>query len=287
MDKKCAPNKNYNEGTCFTLNNLINIGIHINKKFPDQKIKLVNNKRELLKALTSFMKEKYNCNDQICWLKTDILEEMDNEDINYFTFRPDGPEKKRDWLSTTDINNVMNQYEKKYSDFKFFGAVPYDFDDLSFLEVSNVNFNKLMGQNKNQLGMVVNLDKHNMKGSHWVGLYVNLKKNQIYFFDSFAKIPGDLIKKFIGKCLQFMYKNKYNKRVTLQDINDDNANLKEFDIRYNKIRHQFKNSECGVYSMNFIIRLLNGETFNAITQNITKDDDMNECRKVYFNNAND
>ena len=25
-------------------------------------------------------------------------------------------------------------------------------------------------------------------------------------------------------------------------------------------RHQFKNSECGVYSMNFIIRLLNGES---------------------------
>ena len=84
-----------------------------------------------------------------------------------------------------------------------------------------------------------------------------------------------------------MYKNKYNKKITLQDINDDNANLKEFDIRYNKIRHQFKNSECGVYSMNFIIRLLNGQTFTAITQNIIKDDTMNECRKVYFNNVND
>ena len=74
---------------------------------------------------------------------------------------------------------------------------------------------------------------------------------------------------------------------TLEDLNNSNIYLKDFDIRYNKIRHQFKNSECGVYSMNFIIRLLNGESFNAITQNITKDDDMNECRKVYFNNIND
>ena len=32
MDKKCAPNKNYENGSCFSLNNLINIGIHINKK---------------------------------------------------------------------------------------------------------------------------------------------------------------------------------------------------------------------------------------------------------------
>lgn len=287
MDKKCAPNKNYENGSCFSLNNLINIGIHINKKFPDQNIKLSDNKKDLLKSLTKFMQDKYNCNDQICWVKTNLLEELDNDDINYFTFRPDGPEKKKEWLSTTDINNVMKQYEKKYKDFKFFGAVPYDFGELSFLEVSNVNFNKLLTNNKHQLGMVVNLDKHNMKGSHWVGLYVNLKKNQIYFFDSFSKIPGDLIKKFIGKCLQYMYKNKYNKRLTLEDLNNNNINLKDFDIRYNKIRHQFKNSECGVYSMNFIIRLLNGETFNTITQNITKDDDMNECRKVYFSNIND
>ena len=68
----------------------------------------------------------------------------------------------------------MLQYEKKYDDFKFFGAVPYDFEDLSFLEVSNVDFNNLK---KHRLGMVVNLDKHNMKGSHWVALYIDLEKD--------------------------------------------------------------------------------------------------------------
>ena len=31
------------------------------------------------------------------------------------------------------------------------------------------------------------------------------------------------------------------------------SNLDDFDIRYNKIQHQFKNTECGVYSINFII----------------------------------
>ena len=28
---------------------------------------------------------------------------------------------------------------------------------------------------------VINLDKHNQGGSHWVGAYGNLNKNQIYF----------------------------------------------------------------------------------------------------------
>ena len=47
-------------------------------------------------------------------------------------------------------------------------------------------------------------------------------------------------------------------------------------------RHQYKNSECGVYSMNFIIRLLNGESFKNITENKTLDDPMNRCRDKYF-----
>ena len=59
-----------------------------------------------------------------------------------------------------------------------------------------------------------------------------------------------------------------------------------FDVRYNKIQHQFKNSECGVYSMNFIIRLLNNESFDHIVNNITKDDKMNDCRNAYFINNN-
>ena len=31
--------------------------------------------------------------------------------------------------------------------------------------------------------------------------------------------------------------------------------FKDFDIRYNTVQHQFNNSECGVYSINFVIRL--------------------------------
>ena len=281
MDKKCAPGKKYENGSCFTVQNLLSMAILINKKYPENMIELKKDKKHLLKNITKVMKSRFNCDDQVCWLKTDLLDSLDNDDINFFTFRPDGPEKKTSWLSTTDINNVMLQYEKKYDDFKFFGAVPYDFEDLSFLEVSNVDFNKL---NKNRLGMVVNLDKHNMKGSHWVALYIDLEKEQIYFFDSFAKQPGELIKKFLGKVLKHMYKKKFNTNLKQSDLNEYNSNLDKFDVRYNKVRHQFKNSECGVYSMNFILRLLKGESFDDITNNITNDDEMNSCRKVYFKN---
>ena len=90
-----------------------------------------------------------------------------------------------------------------------------------------------------------------------------------------------------------MYKKKYNKTLNINKIlnnvksnkkDQDIINLQNFDIRHNKIQHQFKNSECGVYSINFIIRLVGGETFDDITKNITNDDFMNGCRNTYFRN---
>ena len=42
------------------------------------------------------------------------------------------------------------------------------------------------------------------------------------------------------------------------------------EIKENKIRHQYKSSECGVYCINFITKLLEGKTFNQIINYILK-----------------
>lgn len=90
-----------------------------------------------------------------------------------------------------------------------------------------------------------------------------------------------------------MYQRKYDKNLPinkiLKDLKGGNTskeleNINEFDIRYNNIQHQIENTECGVYSINFIVRLVGGETFDEITKNITRDDFMNGCRKTYFRN---
>ena len=41
----------------------------------------------------------------------------------------------------------MKQYEKKYDDFIFFGAVPIDFDDV-ISEMANINLKKLSNKKK-------------------------------------------------------------------------------------------------------------------------------------------
>ena len=65
--------------------------------------------------------------------------------------------------------------------------------------------------------------------------------------------------------LKLIKQMKYSK---LQDLLDSNPQIdniiKNIDYKYNNIQHQTGNSECGVYSINFIIRLLNKEKFNLI-----------------------
>ena len=292
MDEKCAPSKSYKDGSCFSLKSLKNIAESYNLKNPTKKINITDNKNKLVKELENRLKN--NCDDQTCWLRMDFVEAMNDEEIEKNTFRPEGPNNSKEWLSTTDINNVLSQYPEKYKSFLFLGAVPADFQELEILGINNLDFNDLINNGKNEIGMVINLDESWKSGSHWVALYANLKKNQIYYFDSFGKKPYKRTRKFVNNILKFLYKNKYNKELKINKIlknlkggshiNIDD--LKPFDIKYNTLQHQFSSTECGVYSMNFIIRLIRGETFDEITQNITKDPEMNECRDKYFRNNN-
>ena len=298
MDNKCAPGVKYNDGSCLTKDNLIEIA----ENFPKKNIKTNVSKKELVDTLQKEFKNKYNCKDQLCWLDQTFVKRLNNENINKFTFRPFGPNKKYDWLSTLDINAVVEQYEKNKHDFIFLGAVPYDFQEIE-PELDNMDFDKLRngelnenfnkGKKTNKMGMVINLDDHTKGGSHWVSLFANFDKNQIYFFDSFAKPPGKKIKKFINKIAKYMYKKKYNKDLFVNHVIEKMKNqedstsvdkLNKFDIRHNTVQHQFNNSECGVYSINFLVRLANGETFDDITKNILGDKFINNCRKTYFRN---
>jgi hypothetical protein len=305
-DMKCAPSKKYTNGSCFTLDSLKKIADSYNQR-NDNKIDLNLSKDKLVDELETKLSDK--CSDQICWLRLDVVKQLDDEDIEENTFRPKGPSKKYEWLSTTHINEVVEQYQKIHTDFLFLGAVPYDFDDLPILGISDLKFDELEKQGKSKIGIVFNLDEHYKEGSHWVALFTDLDKNQVYFFDSLGRKPMKRIRKFINRIAKHLYNKKYHQKLPINDIIDKIKNIKsmpenkmksliksnkylknllggEFDIRFNHIQHQFENSECGVYSINFIIRLVGGELFDSVINDITKDEKMNSNRKIYFRNIN-
>ena len=218
-------------------------------------------------------KLKHICNDEFCWTKQKFINN-DKEVLD--EFRPEMPSKwknnKNEWLTTLDIEAVMKQYEKKYNDFSFVGPVPIDFDKqlhpgfCVINELCNINLNRLKNAGKNKLGIIFNLDPHDKPGSHWVAMYADFDKlNEIYYFDSYGIREPKEVTTLMNRLKEQSEKlgNKTN-------------------IHINNIRHQYKNSECGVYSMHFILKLLEGNKYDEVKNNIIKDDKMEENREKLF-----
>jgi hypothetical protein len=275
--KICAPHTE-ESFTCFTKRALINIVKAWNKHNSKDKIIFTNNtsKKKLWKKLNKKLSDK--CENEYCWTEQDFLKKK-SINLKKRYFRPKMPEEwyknDREWLNTYDIDKVMKQYELKYKDFHFIGAVPMDFDKkLSFGscvidELCNINLKTLLKQGKTKLGVILNLDNHDEEGSHWVSLFCDFVKESIYYFDSYG------------------YKETPEIRHLMDRLKEQGASLnKNIDIHVNTNRHQYKTSECGVYSINFIERLLNNESFDTIANIKVPDDSMFNNRERYFINKN-
>lgn len=173
--------------------------------------------------------------------------------------RPIGPAKDTQWLSNFDIMNAMSKYEKDNPDFQFFGAVPLDCESYGFCPLKSVDFNQA-----HKIGIIYNLDRYGQKGSHWVALYADVDKCEIYFSDSAGKPPRPNIQSFIDRFIAHCG----NKAV----------------YKYNTKAYQKDDTECGVYSINFIVRLLNGDKYEDIIKTAPTFEQINSCRNVYFAN---
>ena len=275
-DYKCAPSKKFEDGSCINLKMLIQMAKAYNENYPSNKIKLstnietLNPKKYKQYLLKEFQKRLKNvCENQSCWVKQNFVQKMNKnmlDDLTRNTYRPKGPDGQFTWLNTVNIQEVMEQYEKKYNDFIFLGALPIDFDNLPQLGVRDLDFADLIKKGKTKVGAVFNLDKHNEPGSHWVSVYIDLLKKQIYFFDSYAKKPEARIRKFMRRAARFL--QEYYKE--------------EPEVDYNRVRLQFKGSECGMFSLFFIIMMLQGKSFQDVSSSKVYDEEVNKLRQVFF-----
>lgn len=275
---KCAPHLEFSHGSCIPLELLIKMAESYNKYNENNNhnnnfIKLDSRLDTLYpddykKYLLAEFKKKFD-GDQKDWINSKYLELMDEESKDHLenkVFRPDGPQGQFDWLSTIDINQVLYQYEEKYPDFKFLGAVPMDFAELDYLPFKDLKFEELENEGIKRIGVIFNTDKSYQRGKHWISLFCDFNKGQVYFSDSMGTRPPKEVNTFM-KSLESYIQSK--KKLSV-------------DIRYNKTQHQKGNSECGVYSINFILRLLKGKTFEHITKKRLEDHQVNKCRIKYF-----
>lgn len=267
--------------TCFTYDALKKIAQAYNRAhstksgygvldtFKDTPIPIHRSKKKLWKAIKEKMDERDVCTEEgeWCWVRQPFVKNLKDRDISYLTFKPPIPIGKYDWLSTDDIDRVMEQYEAVIPTFKFMGTWPIDFQTIARKKfMTDFDVMKFKKQGYKHVGMVLNEDTSKQSGSHWVGLLLDLDRMEAQFYDSYAEPPKQEVVNWIK------YINS-----TLPD------KTRKFEIVYNNVRHQFANSECGVYTIHFLVLRAIGTPFKSIVEKVVRDEEMNGNRHRFFN----
>ena len=272
-------------------------------------IKIEYKKTYSIAKLSVLLNEKIKpiCDDKQYWCWTGAISKMATDAktkelikmIEKEELRPEMPiewyKNDREWLSNYDIEDVMLQYDKgRQYKYAFLGVYPIDFSEEDkfgrclYSQICSLDIKKYINKRIKHLGLITNLDKHNQGGSHWTSTFIIIDpKNKCYgahYYDSNGNSIPAYVRKFI---------NNIKERLLIIYPNN------KFRITYNTIKHQRKNTECGMFSMTHQIRWLNSllkyKTLNlpnpykdanfvkCITDNANiTDDNMNKSRNYLY-----
>jgi hypothetical protein len=252
--KICSPivqQKTVFENTCMSIDAIQEIKKEYNKNIDKSRHINTNNPYDIWNILN----ERFtNCSDSsnkdVCWLNQ-LKNKQISKKIKEYIFVPKSPftwvKNPNEWLSNYDILTVLKQYENAYPNFKTIDPSPIDFDTKIYNkcvtpELCDFSLSMYLKNKITKIGIVFNLDKHTGKGSHWVSLFIDIKDKFIFYFDSNgSEIPPEII--------------------ILKDRIIQQGKSHGIHFRfYNNVnnQHQKGNSECGMYSLFFIITMLTG-----------------------------
>jgi hypothetical protein len=240
-----------------------------------------NNPREIHSAFNNYLHADCGENE-LCWLKQKKYFNLQPIDKLYqHEFAPFAPKSWKtndhDWLYDSDIFNVMKSFERAYPCFAFIGPTSIDFDKYLprqracvLNDLCRFSLPSFIKKKKHKIGMVFNTDPHDKPGKHWISLFINIRNETITYFDSAAKPTPREINVFMDRVIEQGLRMKPAIRFRLSPAITT--------------QHQIGNSECGIYSLFFIINMLEDNIDSYfLNNNIIRDKDMHAFRQIYFN----
>ena len=269
-------------GSCFKREQLVELADAWNESHPESPITAISKKSK-----DSLWKEINSRMSNICggdgkeWCWADRLAPLNRNVAK--ALRPRKPvaweDNPYEWLTNIDIEAVMNQYTDSH--YQFIGVFPIDFQTAKtafgqclYGSMCNIQIKSLRAP---YIGTILNLDRHDEGGSHWTSLFMAIDPKSpvygAYYYDSVAIAPPKEVIAFV-KSLNRQYKA---------------IGQRQMRLLWNKKRHQYANSECGVFSMAFQIRwirMLRDSPETANFANVIKidirDEDIHKLRDVLF-----
>lgn len=214
-------------------------------------------KAEPKKIIDEAMK-KTDCDSEICIFK--------KVDLPLDKFRPQGP-KDNSWLSNFDIDDTLKQYMVKFSNFY---AHKYEMRDFSNTgsDLNNIQWDLLLSKNKTKFACPLNTDTSKGPGQHWVSFFVDIENFTVEYFDSAAGPVPD----------------EFNEWMTTNLIKIQKINPKAKLVFNNQVQHQTGGSECGVYTLYYILSRIHGISYDAFldANDKVRDNVMTEFRSYIF-----
>lgn len=217
----------------------------------------------LIKALNERFSSVCSKNEDHCWIEQPIFKQDAQSVYKQLQsrFRPLMPSTwihdKNFLLNTFDIYKVLKQYEDRYADFEFLGVFPLDFMEVKsnskeekkciIGDVCHFQIKKHINDKleKKQFALVHNMDPHDQPGSHWVSLYMNIDQSDPRFGFSYYDSYG----------LPESYQVKKLYKAVVDQLGNIHPSL-IIPFQRNKKRNQYKNTECGMFSILFVVLCL-------------------------------
>ena len=251
-------NKKVLDQSCLTADALHMLKKSFNAHYPDNKIE-TDEPKQIWENLHHKIPE---CDKETCWLNSIPDTKLQNKlKTELFTpFQPtEWKHNKNAWLSNYDIDAVLKQYQRTFHPvFISLGPSPIDFDDKKtdgqcvWNELCKFSLSTEYQKGVRKIGIIYNLDTHRGPGIHWVSMFIDLSEDEekgekpfIFYFNSTSqpmpKRIHDLIERLQKQWVEFkgtkfqVYKNT-------------------------RVKHQRSNSECGMYSLFFVITCLTRKT---------------------------
>jgi len=232
------------------------------------------------------MKEKTGCESESCAVQDDKFKEFAsplvvNQNLKD-NFKTKGPSYSTEWLSNFNIDDVLKEIKKNYSDEKFWN-IPFQMRDFKKIKPTdsapehskNANLEtfdicKKYKEGYRCFGVVINTDYSTGNGVHWFSLFVDMRTDNftVEYFNSSGNEPLTEIGAWMKKTRVLLEKEFPKKKVS--------------DIIVSKEEHQKDDHSCGVYSLYYIISRVSRIPHQYFTKNLIKDSKMHKFRNFLF-----
>ena len=242
-----------------------------NLKGPNSEIENANPSQ-----IVDVVKSVTKCDSEICVLKnpefSQFIGPVQADEVIHERFKPAGPATNTDWLNNDNIDYVLEQWAKKYPNFVHVPFQMIDFDVIKS-ELTRIDLVTLYESGMRKMGCVINTDKSTRSGIHWFCIFVDLSNDQkwtLEYFDSAGEYPKSSVHKWLNEQRAKLATKHPSKDIQVVDV-----------TRSNQL--QKSTTECGVFSLWYILSRLNEVPYSYFSQpNASDDNMMYQFRKFLF-----